>query len=128
MQKKSADIHNDLNQWMLQRNYESLKEASQHLHETLQKHKEGMGGAAGRTPKTPEDNSEPSIEESTQKLKKNAAIRSLKNIQGQALAALVVRKNLMNMRDKALKGKPKAKEPVKFKKDDSSMEDNDDDL
>ena len=35
---KSNGIDNDLQKWMLRKNYESIKEASEHLKNTLEKH------------------------------------------------------------------------------------------
>ena len=98
--QKSADIHQGLNEWMRKRNYESLKEASEHLHQTLEAHKMGQGVESneqlqGRTLQ----------DVSTAKFAQSARIRSLKNMQSQALAALVLRKNIISMNDASIKDK-----------------------
>jgi hypothetical protein len=60
---------------MLKRNYESLKEASQHLQKTMNKHCQTKGKNYGT--------------------EKTSAVRSLKNMKNQALAGLVIRKNVI---------------------------------
>ena len=88
MQDISANIHEDIKQWMLRRNYESLKEASEHLHKTLQRLEEGKIALKNTA-------ASQSVATSAQKVKKNAAIRSLKHMKSQALATLVLRKNIL---------------------------------
>ncbi len=92
LQNKSADIHKDLKQWMLKRNYESLKEASEYLHNTLEEYKKGTESGLSESQtlmKSPEEN-----------LQQKAKIRSLQNMKSQALAALVLRKKLLALRGK----------------------------
>jgi len=74
---------------MIRRNYESLKEASEHLQNTIKDHKE-KGGHIGGSP----GKSSPTVEEASKMYAKNATIRSLKNVKSQAIAALVLRKNI----------------------------------
>eukprot|EP00557_Chaetoceros_sp_GSL56_P010970 CAMPEP_0176477488 /NCGR_PEP_ID=MMETSP0200_2-20121128/649_1 /TAXON_ID=947934 /ORGANISM="Chaetoceros sp., Strain GSL56" /LENGTH=1094 /DNA_ID=CAMNT_0017873301 /DNA_START=171 /DNA_END=3455 /DNA_ORIENTATION=- len=88
--EKTTDVHKDLKDWMLRRNYESLKETSETLQKTLQEHKkEKVSRSSSSTP-----DSSPSVDEASTKYAKSAAIRSLKNMQSQAIASLVLRKNL----------------------------------
>eukprot|EP01083_Nonionella_stella_P012688 35910_1 len=97
LQNKSADIHQDLNKWMLERNYESLKEASEHLHKTLEeykKDKEQEATGVNSLLNSPQD-----LQSAKDSFNQKAKIRSLKNIQSQALAALVLRKNILKLRD-----------------------------
>lgn len=71
---------------MLKRNYESLMEASQHLKKTMTKHGESK-------------NKSRSSEQSG--IKNNAeTVRSLKNMTSQALAGLVIRKNVTKKKKK----------------------------
>mmetsp|Transcript_11942 Transcript_11942/g.17909 ORF Transcript_11942/g.17909 Transcript_11942/m.17909 type:complete len:1083 (-) Transcript_11942:115-3363(-) len=87
--EKSASVHQSLKEWMIRRNYESLKEASEHLQNTIKDHKE-KGGHIGGSP----GKSSPTVEEASKMYAKNATIRSLKNVKSQAIAALVLRKNI----------------------------------
>jgi hypothetical protein len=81
--KKSADENEDLREWMLKRNYESLLEASQHLNKTMTKHVENKGKSA------------------VTKVPANAeAVRSLQSMKKQALAGLVIRKNVIKGKKK----------------------------
>jgi len=76
--RKSADDDVDLREWMMKRNYESLMEAKQHLQKTLTKHGENKGKSC--VAKGAKDNA--------------ATVRSLQNMKSQALAGLVIRKNV----------------------------------
>lgn len=108
LQNKSADIHQDLKKWMLERNYESLKEASEHLHKTLQEYKKDKEQEAiqGKSPVANLNQHSPQDVQSTKdSFKQKAKIRSLKNIQSQAIAALVLRKNILKLRDNDQKKK-----------------------
>ncbi len=78
IQRKSADDDEDLREWMMKRNYESLMEAKQHLQKTLTKHGEKKGKSCVNA--AANDNA--------------ATVRSLKNMKSQALAGLVIRKNV----------------------------------
>jgi len=100
--EKSAGIHNGLKNWMLQRNYESLKEASEHLQKTIQEHKERGGEISEES----SGNSSPATIDNSSKLHaKKAAIKSLKSVKSQAIAGLVLRKNLKD----SMKEKPSKK-------------------
>merc|ERR1711957_242002 len=102
LQNKSADIHQDLKKWMLERNYESLKEASEHLHKTLEEYKKDKEQEATRGKSLGANsllNSPQDLQSTKDSFKQKAKIRSLKNIQSQALAALVLRKNILKLRD-----------------------------
>lgn len=81
--KKSADDNEDLREWMLKRNYESLLEASQHLKKTMTKHGETKDKSS--VVKMPAD---------------AEAVRSLKSMKKQALAGLVIRKNVIKPKKK----------------------------
>ncbi len=89
LQDKSTNFHKDLKEWMLKRNYESLKEASDYLHKTLQKHKEEADEIIAQSPS--------SVHNSAKEYSLNQARRSLKNVQNKALAALVLRKNITSL-------------------------------
>jgi len=102
LQNKSADIHQDLKKWMFERNYESLKEASEHLHKTLEEYKKDKEQEATRGKSLGANsllNSPQDLQSTKDSFKQKAKIRSLKNIQSQALAALVLRKNILKLRD-----------------------------
>ena len=94
--RKSADDNVDLREWMMKQNYESLMEAKQNLHKTLIRHGENKrkNCVAG------------DVKDSA------ATVRSLKNMQSQALAGLVIRKNVT-------KRKPQAEQHPHVIKDDT---------
>ena len=75
--RKSTDDDIDLREWMMKRNYESLMEAKQHLQKTLIEHE-----------KTGKSCVNAAAHENA------ATVRSLKNMTSQALAGLVIRKNV----------------------------------
>ena len=68
-----------MREWMMKRHYESLMQASQHLQKTLTKH--------GETKKRDK--------EIDGLVKSAETVRSLQNMKRQALAGLVIRKNVI---------------------------------
>ena len=99
IQTKSANDNVDLREWMLKRNYEYLMEASQHLQKTMSKHGENQ-----------------SRSDIAKQVGSNAAtVRSLKNIKSQALAGLVIRKNVIKRKNTGVK--------IPVEKNDIEMED-----
>lgn len=96
--EKNAHVHEEFTKWMTKRNYDSLLEASQHLEQTILEHKANGGNvspqppATGGTPGT--GMASVSVQDASRLYATNAAKLSLKNMKDQALAALVVRKNL----------------------------------
>jgi len=103
LQSASADIHEDLRKWMLKRNYESLMEASEYLHKTLQEHSSlSSGDGIANNKNMSLDGIEVSCNAMNKaEYKKSAAKRSLKNMQSKALAGLVIRRNITRLQRKS---------------------------
>jgi len=79
--ERESDVEADVRSWVLRRNYVSLKEASVNLLATLKKHNEK---------KVVQETGESSLSSQVQK----ATFQSLKYMQSQAIADLVIRKNI----------------------------------
>lgn len=102
IQNSSKDLDDDLRKWMLRRNYESLREASVHLENTLQSHfreqEKSFGATDGRKSVARGQNSS---------VRQTHAKRSLNNVKNQAIAGLVLRKNMARMHPSGAGGQGK---------------------
>ena len=88
---------------MLRRNYESLMEASEYLHKTLQEHSSSSSGdgiAENKNMSLNNIEASGSAMNKADESKKSAAKRSLKNMQSKALAGLVIRRNIARLQSK----------------------------
>jgi len=93
LESRSKDIDDDLKKWMLKRNYESLKEASLYLKKTLQTNEVETGGGR-RSPGSQAGDFSKSLGSARDP---KAARRSLQNVKSQAIAGLVIRKNMSRL-------------------------------
>jgi len=102
---KSADNSDDLTKWVIKRNYESLMETKQSLQKTLTKHQEKTEN------KGPNTNAA-------------ATLRSLKNMKSQAIAGLVIRKNVIKKKKAGEAKKTAGKDLEKVDKMETDTVDN----
>jgi ankyrin repeat protein len=92
---QSSNVDEDMKNWIISRNYLSLKKASENLRETVDKRKKQTA-----TQPSPNHSSTASSVESKVLGDDKETRRQLKNMQSEALAALVLRKNLMKLAEK----------------------------
>lgn len=108
LENRSKELDDDLRKWMLRRNYESLKEASLYFEKTLQpqlrKEAARKNGTSFEASGVYDKRSGScGVEINRQKCAK----RALNNVKSQALAGLVIRKNMAELQSAKRGGKTK---------------------
>jgi len=103
LEKSSKEISSDMRKWMLRRNYQSLREASQYLHHSLKKGQMGnilsfnqMQDNTNHRP-PPMQTEKSSIDGAPTNPERSSIIsskKSIKNFKSQVFSELVIRKNL----------------------------------
>uniref|UniRef100_A0A7S2EH07 Uncharacterized protein n=1 Tax=Trieres chinensis TaxID=1514140 RepID=A0A7S2EH07_TRICV len=98
LEMRAGDIDQDLRKWMLKRNYETLKEASVYLKRTKELHEKNCWRDGGKSPVLGSRGASQKATSAATRKEQRAAKRTLQNVKSQALAGLVIRKNMAGFR------------------------------